>query len=161
VIVGHSDLVGELATVLHRETYHGLSVVAACILGPGLPSVIDGVPVVSGIDEVRNLVDVVRVHEADTAAGLALPEMIGPRLREPAWALEKTGTDLGVAPALLDVAGPRTTIRPVAGLPLLHMDHPEFTGTRWLIKSLFDRVAVTLGMLVLLPVFVVLALAIK
>jgi exopolysaccharide biosynthesis polyprenyl glycosylphosphotransferase len=161
VIVGHSDLVGELATVLHRETYHGLSVVAACILGPGLPPAIEGVPVTSGIDEVGNLVDVARIHEADTVAVLACPEMIGPRLRELAWALEKTGTDLCVAPALLDVAGPRTTIRPVAGLPLLHMDHPEFTGTRWLIKSLFDRVAVILGLLILLPVFAVLALAIK
>lgn len=160
VIVGHRELVGELATVLGRETYHGLSVVAACILGPGVPPAIEGVPVI-GIDEVSELVDFVRSHDADTVAVLACPEMIGPRLRELAWALEKTGTDLCVAPALLDVAGPRTTIRPVAGLPLLHMDHPEFTGTRWLIKSLFDRVAVIVGMLALLPVFAVLALAIK
>lgn len=161
VIVGQSDLVGELASMLRRETYHGLSVVAACILGPGMPPAIDGVPVIGGVDEVHDLVDVVRVHDADTVAVLACAEMIGPRLRELAWALEKTGTDLCVAPALLDVAGPRTTIRPVAGLPLLHMDHPEFTGTRWLIKSFFDRAAVLVGLLMLLPVFAALALVIK
>ena len=62
------------------------------------------------------------------------------RLRELAWELEKTGTDLCVAPALLDVAGPRTTIRPVAGLPLLHVDHPEFTGAKQVIKDAFDKV---------------------
>jgi exopolysaccharide biosynthesis polyprenyl glycosylphosphotransferase len=161
IIVGHPDLVGELATVLRRETYHGLSVVAACILGQGLPPAIEGVPVISGVDDIGDLVEVVLVHDADTVAVLACPEMIGTRLRELAWALEKTGTDLCVAPALLDVAGPRTTIRPVAGLPILHMDHPEFTGTRWLIKSLFDRAAVICGLLVLLPVFAALALAIK
>ncbi len=162
VIVGHSDLVGELATVLRRETYHGLSVVAACILGPGTPVAIEGVPVIGGVEEnVGSLVDVVRVHEADTVAVLACPEMNSTKLRELAWALEKTGTDLCVAPALLDVAGPRTTIRPVAGLPLLHMDHPEFTGTRWLIKSLFDRIAAFFGLLLLSPVFAVVALAIK
>ena len=43
-----------------------------------------------------------------------------------------------VAPALMDVAGPRTSIRPVAGLPLLNVEHPELTGGRQLVKSLFD-----------------------
>jgi FlaA1/EpsC-like NDP-sugar epimerase len=33
VIVGHENVVAELATMLHRETYHGLSVVAACAAG--------------------------------------------------------------------------------------------------------------------------------
>ena len=62
-------------------------------------------------------------------AVLACPEMNGVRLRELAWELEKTGTDLCVAPALIDVAGPRTTIRPVAGLPLA-APGPPGTGRR-------------------------------
>ncbi|WP_131741362.1 response regulator transcription factor, partial [Actinomadura roseirufa] len=33
-----------------------------------------------------------------------------------------------VASALLDIAGPRTSIRPVAGLPLLHVEHPELAA---------------------------------
>jgi exopolysaccharide biosynthesis polyprenyl glycosylphosphotransferase len=66
-----------------------------------------------------------------------------------------------VAPALLDVAGPRTTIRPTAGLPLLHLDHPGFTGIRWLIKSAFDRTAAFVGVVLLLPVLVAIALAIR
>ena len=61
---------------------------------------------------------------------LACPEIDGIKLRGLAWELEKTGTDLCVAPALLDVAGPRTTIRPTAGLTLLHVDHPQLTGAR-------------------------------
>ena len=61
-----------------------------------------------------------------------------------------------MAPALLDVAGPRTTIRPVAGLPLLHMDHPEFTGARQVIKTAFDRVFAATALLLLSPLFVVL-----
>ena len=61
---------------------------------------------------------------------LACPEMDGIRLRSLAWELEKTGTDLCVSPALLDVAGPRTTIRPTAGLTLLHVDHPQLSGFR-------------------------------
>ena len=73
---------------------------------------------------------------ADTVAVTACPEMDGVRLRGLAWELEKTGTDLCVSPALLDVAGPRTTIRPTAGLTLLHVDHPQLTGIRLVIKEL-------------------------
>jgi exopolysaccharide biosynthesis polyprenyl glycosylphosphotransferase len=87
--------------------------------------------------------------------------MSSARLRDLAWALEKSGTDLCVAPALLDVAGPRTTIRPTAGLPLLHMDHPEFTGARRLIKSAFDRAIALAALTLLLPLFMVIAAAIK
>jgi hypothetical protein len=70
-----------------------------------------------------------------------VPRDDGRRLRELAWNLEKTRTDMYVASALLDVAGPRTTIRPVAGLPLPHVDHPELAGIKQVIKSVFDKVS--------------------
>jgi exopolysaccharide biosynthesis polyprenyl glycosylphosphotransferase len=92
---------------------------------------------------------------------LACPEMSGVMLRDLAWELEKTGTDLCVAPALLDVAGPRTTIRPVAGLPLLHMDHPEFTGIRRVVKAAFDRAMAGLALLLLSPLFLVIITVIR
>ena len=51
-------------------------------------------------------------------------------LRRLSWELEGTGVGLVVAPALLDVAGPRISVRPVAGLPLLHVEEPELSGVR-------------------------------
>jgi exopolysaccharide biosynthesis polyprenyl glycosylphosphotransferase len=158
VVVGHPDVIGDLATVLRRDTYHGLSVVAACVLGPDCPKMIDGIPAVGGLGNVMNLV---QRMGADTVAVLACPEMSGARLRDLAWALEKSGTDLCVAPALLDVAGPRTTIRPTAGLPLLHMDHPEFSGVPRLIKSAFDRALAICALTLLLPFIVAIAVAIR
>jgi exopolysaccharide biosynthesis polyprenyl glycosylphosphotransferase len=158
VVIGHSDVIAQLTTALGRHTYHGLSVVAACLVGSDSEAVIDGVPMVAGVG---SIVDVVERCQADTVAVLACPEMIGARLRDLAWTLEKTGTDLCVAPALLDVAGPRTTIRPIAGLPLLHMDHPEFTGLRWLVKSAFDRIAALIALALLMPLLALLALAIR
>ncbi len=100
-------------------------------------------------------------YDADTVAVLACPEMSGVRLRELAWELEKTGTDLCVAPALLDVAGPRTTIRPVAGLPLLHVDHPEFTGGKQVVKDAFDKVLGVSALALLAPVFIAVAISIR
>src|SRR5580692_8337056 len=142
---------------MRRETYHGLSVVAACVAGIDGDAEVGGVPVVGGLN---NVARVVELYDADTVAVLACPEMSGVRLRELAWELEKTGTDLCVAPALLDVAGPRTTIRPVAGLPLLHMDHPEFTGVRRVVKDLFDRCAAAAALVMLAPVMAALAASI-
>ena len=103
----------------------------------------------------------VEQYGADTVAVLACPEMNGIRLRELAWQLEESGTDLCVAPALLDVAGPRTTIRPVAGLPLLHVDHPELAGAKQVIKALFDRTAAAAALILLAPLFAVIAVIIR
>jgi exopolysaccharide biosynthesis polyprenyl glycosylphosphotransferase len=46
-------------------------------------------------------------------------------------------------------------------MPLLHMDHPEFSGLRRVIKSAFDRTAAAVALIVLMPVLAGLALAIK
>jgi exopolysaccharide biosynthesis polyprenyl glycosylphosphotransferase len=160
VVVGHPPVVADLADQLGRQTYHGLSIVAACLADPPHPppAEIAGVPAVAGLGDVP---EVVRRFQADTVAVLACPEMSGVRLRELAWELEKTATDLCVAPALLDVAGPRTTIRPVAGLPLLHLDHPEFTGGRRLIKTVFDRALAVPALLLLSPLFAIMAVIIR
>src|SRR5260221_7397525 len=87
--------------------------------------------------------------------------MDGARLRALAWELEKTDTDLCVAPALMDVAGPRTTIRPVAGLPLLHVDHPELAGAKQVVKGVFDRVIAAAALVLLAPLLIAITIAIK
>ena len=97
---------------------------------------------------------------ADTVAVLACPEMNGMRLRKLAWDLEKTGTDMCVAPALLDVAC-ATTIRPVAGLTLLHVDHAELDGGKQVLKSVFDKVVALTTLMLLTPLFASVMLAIK
>jgi exopolysaccharide biosynthesis polyprenyl glycosylphosphotransferase len=159
VAVGHPRDVEALINELRREPYHGLSVVAVCLAGTdGQDASLQGVPVHGGLGDVM---PAVRQSDADTVAVLACPEMNGVELRKLAWELEKTDTDLCLAPALLDVAGPRTSIRSAAGLPLLYMDHPDLTGARQAIKNLFDRLAAASALLLLAPLFIVIAVAIK
>jgi exopolysaccharide biosynthesis polyprenyl glycosylphosphotransferase len=159
VAVGHPKDVEALINELRREPYHGLSVVAVCLADTGgSEDNLQGVPVHGGLDHVM---PAVRQSDADTVAVLACPEMNGVELRKLAWELEKTDTDLCLAPALLDVAGPRTSIRSAAGLPLLYMDHPDLTGIRQAVKSLFDRLAAFSALVVLAPLFLAIAAAIK
>ena len=158
IAVGHAGAVADLVTTLRRDRYHGLSVVASCVAGQVDGERLAGVPVAGALDRIA---EAVSDFDADTVAVLACPEMGPDRLRELAWTLEKTGTDLFVAPVLLDVAGPRTRIRPVAGLPLLYLDHPDLSGGKQVIKGLFDRVLAASALILLAPVFVGIAFAIK
>ena len=121
---------------------------------PGECDEVVGVPVYGGLDDITAAV---KAFGADTVAVTTCPEMDGVRLRSLAWELEKTGTDLCVSPALLDVAGPRTTIRPTAGLTLLHVDHPQLAGFRLVLKGLFDRCAAAAALVMLAPVMAALA----
>jgi exopolysaccharide biosynthesis polyprenyl glycosylphosphotransferase len=153
VAVGHEEAVADLIKELGRDRYHGLTVVGACVARPSECVEVAGVPVYGGLDDVTAAVN---AFGADTVAVLACPEMGGTKLRGLAWELEKTGTDLCVSPALLDVAGPRTTIRPTAGLTLLHVDHPQLSGLRLVLKDLFDRCAAAAALIVLFPVMALL-----
>jgi exopolysaccharide biosynthesis polyprenyl glycosylphosphotransferase len=158
VAVGDAPAVAELVGELRRGTYHGLSVVGACLAGGTMLHEIAGVPVHGGLGSVASAVS--RLG-ADTVAVLACQDMDGIRLRQLAWDLEKTGTEMCVAPALLDVAGPRTTIRPVAGLTLLHVDHPELDGGKQVLKTVFDKIVALAGIILLAPLFAIVTLAIK
>jgi exopolysaccharide biosynthesis polyprenyl glycosylphosphotransferase len=115
------------------------------------------VPVYAG----REVVGLVREVGADTVAVCGSASTEPGELRRLAWQLEGTGVDLVVAPQLTDIAGPRVHIRPVEGLPLLYVEEPTLSGVAWLIKNLLDRVVAAVGLLILSPVFLALALAIR
>ena len=75
VVVGHPSVAANLTRELRRGTYHGLSVVAACLAVPPDPpgtTEIAGVPAVVGLNRVTKLVE---NFGADTVAVLACPEM--------------------------------------------------------------------------------------
>src|SRR5204862_7900849 len=109
----------------------------------------------------RDVVDLVREVGADTIAVCGAAGSEPGELRRLAWQLEGTGIDLVVAPQITDIAGPRVHIRPVEGLPLLHVEEPTLSGVAWLVKNLLDRAAAAAGLLVLAPLFAVVAIAIK
>ncbi len=162
LVVGTQHSVADLIAEVAREPVAGLSVVAAC-LAPDSPSSSKAfvelpVPVIGDVGDIAAAA--CRV-QADTIAMTAAPGMTPHLMRRLAWQLEGTGVDLIVAPALTNVAGPRISIRPVAGLPLLHVDEPEITGTRYLLKTIAERgFALVVGLLTL-PLVIAAALAVK
>ena len=157
IVVGHELAVVAMARQLRRERYHGLDVVGVC-LPPRHDGAVGDLPVYGTFDEVARAV---RAAGADTVIVLSCPELDGLALRRLAWQLERDDTDLIVASALMDVAGARTTIRPVDGLPMLHVDHPSLSGARRVVKAVFDRVGAAVLLVAFSPVLAALAVAVK
>ena len=161
LLVGHCRAVAALDEQLHRAADRGYRVIGCCLPSDQQSRAFDafnGLPVLGGVDDV---VDVVTRFGVDTVAVLPSEELDGRVLRELGWQLEDTEAELLVAPAITDIVGPRVHIRPVAGLPLLHMERPELTGLRRFTKSLVDRTAAVLGLVVLAPVLLGIAVAVR
>jgi exopolysaccharide biosynthesis polyprenyl glycosylphosphotransferase len=109
----------------------------------------------------RDVIDLAADLDADTIAVCGSASAEPGELRRLAWQLEGTGRDLVVAPQLTDIAGPRVHIRPVEGLPLLHVEEPTMSGLAWVVKNVLDRVASALGLLLISPLLIAVAIYIK
>lgn len=102
----------------------------------------------------ESIVSAVRVARPDAVAlssGVPLPPRI---IRELGWALTDMQVRMIMAPALTDVAGPRISTQPVAGLPLIHVSTPSLSGPRGFVKRMFDICGSFFLILILLPVFI-------
>jgi exopolysaccharide biosynthesis polyprenyl glycosylphosphotransferase len=160
LLVGHGHPAADLVRQMRRDAYHGMRVVGACVPNGSQSEELTavGVPVLGSFEDVDKLVP---GTAADAVAVLACPEMDGSALRRLSWSLARSGIDLLVAPALMDVTGPRIAIRPVCGLPLLHVDEPALSGGRRIAKGCADRAVSAVAVLILLPLLVAIGLAVR
>ncbi len=160
--VGHVDDIDHLVTQLGRGDHHGLRVVGACTAsnktGHDPAEIVGGIRVLGAPSEARKVAAEVR---ADTVAVTSARVLGREGLRRLAWQLEGTDIALLLSPELTDVAGPRVNIRPVGGLPLLQVTEPKFSGAGRLAKGAFDRILAVLILLVISPVLLAIAIAIK
>jgi exopolysaccharide biosynthesis polyprenyl glycosylphosphotransferase len=159
VVVGRGGAVLELVDRLARTSHAGLQVVAACVTPDDRARVARAVGLpVAGLDDV---VETATRMGADTIAVTSASETAAQYLRSLSWQLEGTGLELLVAPGLVEVAGPRLHIRPFEGLPLLSVEQPRFEGWRRVIKHGVDRSAAALALILLAPVLLSLAVAVR
>jgi exopolysaccharide biosynthesis polyprenyl glycosylphosphotransferase len=145
VIAGSASHVDEIARVLSRETWLGYDVVGALTPRPaGSDSTPGGVPVLGTAESLRRIADEVHADVVFLAGGAFDSAR---DLRTMAWDLESEDLQIVVAPGVTDVAGERIQMRPVGGLPLIHLEKPRSARALRLAKRSFD-VAVSLVLLV-------------
>lgn len=158
LLVGTPSAVVEVGQHLVRSEWSGFLLVGVCADTdrPRLQIGARSVPVVGPPSALSGAID------RCGADSVAMTIETTPReLRRLAVELDARDVDLLVAPAIADVAGPRTVVRDMAGLPLLHVEEPTFTGPQRVAKEIFDRVSAALALLVLAPAFAVVAVAVR
>jgi exopolysaccharide biosynthesis polyprenyl glycosylphosphotransferase len=157
--VGDAAGVAALAGQMRRDAHAGFEIVGACLTETsGAEALPSDIPAVG---QPGDVVAAARACGADTVAITAGLAIRSERVRRIAWALEGTSIDLVIAPAIADVAGPRITMRPVAGLPLIWVDEPQFTGGRRIVKRAVDLVGSVGGLVLLSPLLLVVALLVR
>ncbi|WP_062521705.1 sugar transferase [Demequina silvatica] len=165
-LLAHVIVVGPMLTSqqmirrIRRSRRAGYSVIGACL--PEGHRFVDAdmqdVPVLGAVS------DAAEVAKRENAEYVLLSGTDAMSLRESrqlGWELEGTEVGLIVAPAMVDVAGPRVSMSPVEGLPLLHVDIPRFDGGKYYLKQAADRMTAFLLLLLGSVPMLVVAVLIK
>jgi exopolysaccharide biosynthesis polyprenyl glycosylphosphotransferase len=159
VIVGRERSVAELMRAVRGDAMAGYQVVAVCLEtdNPRCSTDLDGVPVYTSAD----VLTAIREAGADTIAITAFTELDNRALRQLGWDLEGSNVAMLIAPRIADVAGPRIHVRPVGGLPLLHVEEPELVGSRRVAKAALDRSVAAVMLVLLAPLLTAIGLVVR
>jgi exopolysaccharide biosynthesis polyprenyl glycosylphosphotransferase len=136
VIVGGSDHADAVASVFRRESWLGYDVLGA--LTPAAEATVATSGALRVLGDVHEAAALVRAYDADVvvvaAGGFENPHA----MRELVWDLEADDVQVIMVPGVTDVSSERIRVRPVGGLPLLHLDRPRSQeALRWA-KRAFD-----------------------
>ncbi|WP_231562943.1 sugar transferase [Microbacterium mangrovi] len=156
ILIGTPESVRRIADELKTRPGLGYTVVGACISTGGRVGA--GIADLGSVDDLRHvLIDTA----ADTVIVASTDGLPTEKVKEISWMLETGRQHLVLAPGILDVAGPRIHTRPVLGLPLTHVETPNFSrGQRWA-KRLFDIFAGFALLVVLSPFMLAIGLLVK
>lgn len=162
LLVGSPDETKQVAAHLRRQHWAGFDVVGVCSTDPSQGFTFpDGSSVPTFGGSLREVHAAISAMDVDTLIVTNVSGLGPYGLRDLAWDLEGSHIQLIVAPAITDIAGPRIASRPVAGLPLLHVEAPRLSFSSRAFKAVFDRTVAVCALVLLSPLMILAALAVK
>ena len=155
LIAGSPAHIDEVAGVLLRESWLGYDIIGALTPAHDLSeSTALGIPVLGSAEDVASIAEETGPDVLLIAGGAYTSAN---QMRRVAWDLEQHAVQVVVAPSLTDVSRERVKVRPVGGLPLMHLEGPRaLHASRWAKRS-FDLVGSGLLILMLSPVLLAVA----
>ncbi|MBY0441848.1 MAG: sugar transferase [Mycobacteriaceae bacterium] len=161
--VGDRQGVSHLAQEFSRGLKNGYAVVGVCIPGyqPHRNDALQihgrTIPILGDETQVEKAIHGCGAH---TVAVTRTEQFDVSQIRKLMWQLETTDIDLVVAPGVMDVAGARLTLQPLAGLPLLHVEKPQYEGAQRFNKQVFDLCFSLVALIATAPLFLAAAIGI-
>ncbi|MEU8683920.1 sugar transferase [Streptomyces sp. NPDC048611] len=169
LIVGEAGAVDTVLAELAHRTDHEYVVVGSCLVGEETTDT--AVPVPARLAADGNAAEAARdgetvlgcAAEVDADVVFVAPgrQLSAARVRRLAWALHDGGRNLAILPGLLDVSQHRVRLAKAAGLTVMHIDPARRRGMPVLLKQITDRLGALLLLLLLSPVFALVAAAIR
>ncbi|OON73471.1 exopolysaccharide biosynthesis polyprenyl glycosylphosphotransferase [Streptomyces tsukubensis] len=168
LLLGEPAAADDVAGYLAARTDHPYVVVGAVAVGAGeLSSGIrvaarlgEQMPEAHGIDLMPVLGAALEL-EADVALVAPGRGLSGERLRRISWGLHDAGLELAISPGLLEVAVKRVETVSAAGMALLRIVPPVRRGMQPVLKAVMDRGGAILGLIVLSPLLLLVAAAVR
>ncbi|QCR42048.1 polyprenyl glycosylphosphotransferase [Microbacterium sp. SGAir0570] len=160
LLVGSEQSVAHIARELQRTPQAGYTVVGACVpTGRVADTIRDtAIPIMGNVNTIDRAL---RVTGADTVAVTSTDDLPAMKVKQISWQLESGRQHLVLAPSIVDIAGPRLHTRPVAGLPLIHVETPRFSGGQRLVKRMVDLSVSTVGVILISPLLALLAITVR
>lgn len=153
VVVGSGPAHQELMDRLKQDTYAGYVVVG------------EWHAPLKHVDDLDSWLDGLSAMLSDTAADAVAitpsATITSEAVRQIAWNLEGHKTDVLIAPAILDMQGPRLSVRPAAGLPLLHLDEVALSRPQRFAKRAMDLLLSAVLLVISCPILIACAIAVR
>jgi exopolysaccharide biosynthesis polyprenyl glycosylphosphotransferase len=158
LIVGTGDVGQLVARKLSKHPEYGIRVVGFVDSAPcRLDADVADIPVIGGLDDIEGLIDEYGVERVIVAFTLGSDE----RAVEVTDRLRSGDVAVDVVPRFFDSVGPDATLHSIEGLALVGLGPTSLTPSALRAKRVFDSVLSAVGLVVLAPVFLALAVAIK
>jgi len=160
-IVGTGRIAGVLASRIARRSRSWPPTVVVGFIDSSTVPEVDRAPlpfpILGGVGAIEALLG---AHGITTVL-LALPPEEHPLALRLSKTLSQSAVDVRLLPDVLDLASAQATIEYVEGLPLLGLRDPALTLPSRIVKYTFDRVVSVIGLVVIWPLLLLIALAIR
>ncbi|MFB4350048.1 sugar transferase [Microbacterium sp. CR_7] len=157
VVIGEPSKVALVGREIRRAKSSGYEIVGV-ITENASEEVIAGFEVLGDVADVETVLDEVRF---DALIIVGSDDLDPLTMRRLGYSVSDRDIQLIMAPVLTDIAGPRMHATPVAGLPLVHVDFPRMEGAKRFLKRAFDIVGSSLLLVLLAPVLLIAAIAVR
>ena len=144
-------LLAALGLLIAGPAQAGVTVVGALTPEPGERSTThSGIPLLGSS---RSIAEIAIDAEADVVflAGGAVDSAVD--MRRLAWDLEHEDVAVVIAPSVTDVSSERVSVRPVGGMPLIHLEKPRSAEAVRRAKRTFDVIGSFMLLMFFSPVF--------
>jgi exopolysaccharide biosynthesis polyprenyl glycosylphosphotransferase len=157
LIVGSGPIAHQLIARMRQVPEYGLRPVGVLDDVRPVDAELLDVPYLGTTDDLENAVRATQAGALIVAPSAASDE----QLAHTAMVAQRLGVRVRVVPRLMDAVGVGARVEHLGGVPLIVLSHTDPGGWQFALKHACDRTAAGVGLLVISPVFLGLALLVK